>query len=358
MHRKIYVSILRIPDYTLIISMSSDYFPKKPLISVAVATYNGSRFLRQQLDSIYAQTWSNFEVVVCDDCSKDNTPNILEEYRQRYGLRYEVNERNLGLIRNFEKVLLSCRGEFIVLSDQDDVWRPVKLEKIVSIFNTMPEIGYVFSDAELVDDNLCSLGCTMWNSVGFQGNIRQVFSCGNQLVSLLRQRFVTGATMALKRSLLPVLLPFPVGTIWLHDGWIAIVATSLGCYGMPVEETLIMYRQHVAQQVGAPIQNKVSMLERYNNFRSNRDRNAAKYEKMAQSYEYLYKHILAVEPKKGMVSSEVLKDLQEASIHFYRRSVINKSNSLKKYSLLIKEVPTGRYRRYSNSFKSILTDIL
>ena len=331
---------------------------KYPLVSVAVATYNGSRFIRQQLDSIYAQTWSNIEVIASDDCSSDNTSDILEEYRQRYGLRYEINEQNLGLIRNFEKVLSSCRGEFIVLSDQDDVWKPVKLEKIVSIFNAMPEIGYVFSDAELVDDNLCSLGGTLWKSVGFQGKLRHSFTSGNQLVSLLRQRFVTGATMAFRRSLLPALLPFPTGTIWLHDGWIAIVATSLGCYGMPIEETLIMYRQHAAQQVGAPVQRKVCIVERYNNFRNNRNKSAAQFEKMARSYDYLYKHIFAVASKKGMVFSEVFNVLQEASIHFYRRSTIYKCNRLKKYTLVIIEILSGRYVRFSNSFKSILTDIV
>ena len=81
-----------------------------PLISIPLATYNGERFLREQLDSIYAQSRCNIEVIASDDYSSDGTVAILEEYRQSHGLRYEVNGENLGFIRNFEKLLTCCGG--------------------------------------------------------------------------------------------------------------------------------------------------------------------------------------------------------------------------------------------------------
>ena len=101
-------------------------------ISIALATYNGGRFLREQLDSIYAQTWRNIEVVASDDRSSDDTVAILEEYGQSHGLRYEINDENLGFVRNFEKILARCTGDFIALADQDDIWLPDKLERLIA----------------------------------------------------------------------------------------------------------------------------------------------------------------------------------------------------------------------------------
>ena len=88
-----------------------------PLVSIAIATYNGERFLRKQLDSIYAQSFNNIEVIACDDCSIDSTVSILEEYSVMYGLRYYQNNRNLGYVKNFEKLMELCAGEFIALSE-------------------------------------------------------------------------------------------------------------------------------------------------------------------------------------------------------------------------------------------------
>jgi glycosyltransferase involved in cell wall biosynthesis len=92
------------------------------MISLAMPTYNGERFLREQLDSIYNQTIVPDEVIVVDDCSTDGTISILEEYKKKYGLKYWVNEKNLGYNKNFEKAISLCTGDYIALSDQDDVW--------------------------------------------------------------------------------------------------------------------------------------------------------------------------------------------------------------------------------------------
>lgn len=80
------------------------------MISIALAAYNGEKFLRKQLDSIYAQTYKDIEVVACDDCSLDGTVSILKEYENKYGLRLYCNEKNLGYIKNFEKVISLCKG--------------------------------------------------------------------------------------------------------------------------------------------------------------------------------------------------------------------------------------------------------
>ena len=99
-------------------------------ISIAMATCNGGKYLREQLDSIYAQTRVPDEVVVSDDCSGDDTVRILEEYRRSHGLRYSVNETRLGVNGNFGNAIRNCTGDFIALSDQDDVWLESKVEKL------------------------------------------------------------------------------------------------------------------------------------------------------------------------------------------------------------------------------------
>lgn len=99
-------------------------------ISVAIATYNGERFLREQLDSLYAQTRIPNEVIVCDDCSTDATSKILEEYHQKYGLKYFVNSESLGVNKNFFKAISLCSGDYICICDQDDIWLPNKIETL------------------------------------------------------------------------------------------------------------------------------------------------------------------------------------------------------------------------------------
>ena len=93
------------------------------MISIAMATYNGEKYLREQLDSILKQTYSDFELIICDDCSKDATWEILEKYAQNdQRIRIYKNKQNLGFKRNFEKAISLCKGKFIALSDQDDIW--------------------------------------------------------------------------------------------------------------------------------------------------------------------------------------------------------------------------------------------
>jgi glycosyltransferase involved in cell wall biosynthesis len=98
------------------------------LISVALCTYNGARFIRGQLDSLLAQTHRNIEVLAADDASTDDTVSILQEYAERDPrVRVLVNRHNMGFKKNFEQVISSCRGSFIAPCDQDDIWFPEKL---------------------------------------------------------------------------------------------------------------------------------------------------------------------------------------------------------------------------------------
>ena len=99
------------------------------MISIALTTYNGEKFLKEQLDSILNQTYSDYELVVCDDCSTDSTRQILKEYEKKdKRINVFLNNNNLGFKNNFEKAISLCTGEYIALSDQDDIWDEKKLE--------------------------------------------------------------------------------------------------------------------------------------------------------------------------------------------------------------------------------------
>ena len=205
------------------------------LISVAMATYNGERFLKKQLDSIYAQDYSNIEVVVCDDCSDDGTVAILKLYQKKYGLKYEVNSENIGPNKNFEKVIKQCQGKYIALADQDDIWMPHKLSFLKQAMDKH-DVWFIYSDYEMIDKNDRKLNL-QWRRPPFlyreriQTNYKS-FYFGN---------YVTGCSIMFHRNLINRLGYFPD---MFHDWWIAYVATySRGIFFVP--EKLFKQRKHV-----------------------------------------------------------------------------------------------------------------
>jgi glycosyltransferase involved in cell wall biosynthesis len=221
--------------------------------SVAMCTFNGARYLPQQLESIAAQTRPPGELVVCDDRSTDDTPRVLEEFARRapFPVRVEVNEGNLGSTRNFAKAVGLCRRELIALSDQDDVWAPEKLERVGRVFDARAGVGLVFTDAELVDEELRPLGHRLWERVAFDEAARRLVRTGRALDVLLPGWTATGATMAFRAAFVPLVLDIPDDLPMIHDGWIALVVAAVAEVAY-LDEPLIRYRQHPRQQVGAP----------------------------------------------------------------------------------------------------------
>ena len=222
-------------------------------ISIAMATYNGAKYLQEQLDSFICQTCQPDELVVCDDGSTDATLKILEIFIQKapFTVRIYHNKSNMGFIKNFEKALLLCTGNIILLCDQDDIWKPSRVEKSADIFKKNPECGYLFSDACLIDSNNQSLPDTLWSKVKFTSG-RQHDFCNHesQPIVLYQKNCVTGATLALRAEHLRLLLPFPLLDGIIHDGWIAMVLSLHGHFGIALSEHLISYRIHAQQQAG------------------------------------------------------------------------------------------------------------
>ncbi len=224
--------------------------PRANRISVALCTYNGERFLPQQLASIKQQTRPPDELVICDDRSTDQTAEIVREFAASASFPVKVieNEQNLGAAKNFEKAIQVCSGSLIALSDQDDVWHPTRLERSEQELVTHPDTGLVFSDGTIIDDQGQAIGQSLWQTFSFTATRRCELLAGNYDL-LLKYRFVTGATVMLRAALRDRCLPIPEG--WIHDEWIAAILPAFADL-RPIDEPLISYRKHTAQQVGSP----------------------------------------------------------------------------------------------------------
>ncbi|GGM88123.1 hypothetical protein GCM10010967_20900 [Dyadobacter beijingensis] len=203
----------------------------RPLISIALCTYNGGAFLREQLDSILAQHYTEWELVIVDDGSTDGTRSILEQYAARdKRITLHYNEANLGYNRNFEKALRLCRASLIAICDQDDIWHPEKLEKQAALIDRHT---LVYHDSEFVDAAGNSMHRRISDKLNFyQGHAPEVF---------LYLNCVSGHSILMKREVLEKSLPFPPD--FHYDQWLAFNATCLGSIDF-VPDALVRYRQH------------------------------------------------------------------------------------------------------------------
>jgi glycosyltransferase involved in cell wall biosynthesis len=215
------------------------------LVEVLLATYNGERFLREQIDSILAQDYKNIRVLARDDGSSDETVRILNEYEERYSGRFRVLPLSPGAGSakgNFLLLMKASTAKYICFSDQDDVWLP---DKVTRTKQAMDELEsqwggdvplLVFTDLQVVDDQLRTLHESFWAHEKIHPD--RV----HRLPWLLVQNLVTGCTMMLNRQLLELSLRMPDDAL-MHDHWIALLASSMGKSGI-VNARTVLYRQH------------------------------------------------------------------------------------------------------------------
>lgn len=202
-----------------------------PVISIALCTYNGERFLKPLLDSLVAQSYRHLEIVVVDDGSSDHTWGILTQYAEvDHRFRLYRNEENLGYNRNFERALGLCSGEMIAICDQDDIWHP---EKISLMQQRIGNHAVLYHDSELMDENGVSMNFRISDKFNFyRGTDPTVF---------LMMNCVSGHSILMKRQLLNCIFPIPEQSP--YDQWIAYVGTLYGSIDY-LDECLVSYRQH------------------------------------------------------------------------------------------------------------------
>ena len=208
----------------------------KTLVSVAMCTYNGEKYIREQLDSILNQTHTNIELIITDDFSTDGTVEIIKEYSDKDSrISFYKNEKNIGFLKNFEKAISLCTGEYIALTDQDDIW---KINKLEIFLNEIKENVLIYSDAILIDKDSKEIGQELIRpgSCLCSGKCNKAFFLTN---------FVSGNTMMFKKELIKYILPIP-NKMSYHDIWIAFVASTYGTITY-TEEPMTYYRRYSEQ---------------------------------------------------------------------------------------------------------------
>lgn len=220
-------------------------------IDILMATYNGERFLQEQIHSILNQSYSHFRLLICDDQSTDSTPEILAKFEKTYPKHIKIipGHRKYGSSQCFSFLLEHIESNYIMFADQDDIWLHNKIENAMNSMklleqqfgNDIPLL--VHSDLKVVNANLDELSSSFWNYC-------KIFpKKGASLNRLLVQNVVTGCSILMNRALVNKALPIPEESIQ-HDWWLALVAAAFG-HIKEIDQPSILYRQHSANAIGA-----------------------------------------------------------------------------------------------------------
>lgn len=216
-------------------------------IDILLATYNGEKYIKQQIDSILNQTYKNIRLIISDDCSTDNTSKILKQYKEMDSrIELYIQEENLGSTSNFEFLLFKVESPFFMLSDQDDIWNVDKVEKEYLLLKEK-NVDLVFSDLEVVDEKLNIINKSFNNQMKLTKKIKKTM---NKPDMCYLYNVITGCTILAKSTILIFALPLPKGKKYIiHDSWIA-VSTTQNCKVEYLEEPTSKYRQHEKNQIG------------------------------------------------------------------------------------------------------------
>lgn len=227
-----------------------------PSLSIAMATYNGEKFLQQQIDSILNQSYHDFELIICDDMSNDDTVQIIQSYMINYSnIKLYENINRLGSVKNFEKVISLCHTKYIALSDQDDVWDKNKLKilikKMKQIERTNENIPImIHSDLKMINEKNQTIEKSYFK-------FRKYTLTNNKNLShILGPCGVMGNTILMNKSLKEYILPFPDDVI-VHDYWIALINEIYG-KRITINQPLVNYRIH-----GVNLSNSIHSLNNH-----------------------------------------------------------------------------------------------
>jgi glycosyltransferase involved in cell wall biosynthesis len=311
-------------------------------VSVVMCTYNGMGFLREQLQSIASQEYLPAELVVCDDCSSDGSVEALWAFAGNapFDVRVEVNDRTLGVTKNFEKAVKLCSGAIIVFADQDDVWEVEKIRRIVDTFAARPQTLLTFSNGTCIDDRGHHLGFTLWDQCRISKLRSLLDNPYSQLCASLRGDFVTGATMAIRAELRDLACPIPHP--WLHDAWFAAVAASENKI-TSISECLIRYRLHSAQSIGLS-HGRMRQIMKLKMARDKRED--------LQRFEILRDFLNRRNLKKRPCA-----ELTAKVAHLQVRNSLS-SNRFRRLAQIGEEALSGRYNRYSSGWRSMILDVI
>lgn len=229
----------------------------EPLVSIVMATYNGAAYLEEQLESLFIQTYPAIEIIASDDCSTDNTFDILLKYEAAHkNFKVIKNTTNLGYIKNFEQVMAMASGEYIAPCDQDDTW---DCNKVTLMVQAIGEYPMLYCDSELVNDKLQPYGKRLSDK-------KEMATYTNCLV-FATDNCVAGHATLIKRRMLLTAFPFPDGVP--HDWWLSYVATLHGGIKF-IDIPLAKYRAHANNITGGIKKSRRTISQRIQKIKEER----------------------------------------------------------------------------------------
>ncbi len=314
-------------------------------ISLAMAVYNGERFIREQLDSFVSQTRLPDELVVSDNASTDRTVEIVRDFAARapFPVRLFINDSNLGVTANFERAISECTGDVIFLSDCDDVWYPEKIAAMELAFHQFPEAGVAICNAGLVDEGLASKGRTLWQAQRFSpsSRLRERLAGG----WIYRRVPYWGCCMAFRADFRRLLLPMPRGAP--HDFLIVHVILCSGAGGIALlPKPLVAYRQHSDQAAGAKDWGILKRLQR--------GWRGRKHQGWAAQFAALEERIASLpapsDRRRAKVRVAALRHCR-ARCHLPRKKIA-------RVPMVLRELVSLRYHRFGAGFLTCLRELL
>lgn len=233
----------------------------EPNIAILLASYNGDRYIGKQIESILAQSFSNWKIYIHDDGSKDKTMDVINSYTSKYPdkIKYVEGPSTGGAKSNFFFLLNKVEADFYLFCDQDDYWLEDKIEKTYSTLKKIDEPNkpvLVFTDLKIVDSNL--------NIIADKMSVYQKLVCDKlTLNKILVQNYVTGCTMMINRNLREMMIKCQdYSKVIMHDWWAAIIAAKYGNI-LFLDESTILYRQHGDNSVGAKQMNLKNGINKF-----------------------------------------------------------------------------------------------
>ena len=304
----------------------------KETIDILMATYNGEKYLKEQIDSILNQTYKSINLIIYDDKSKDKTREILKEYEKKDDrIKVFYQEKNLGYVKNFEFLLKQVQSEVFMLSDQDDIWLPEKVEKTYEKLKK-ENADLAFGDLEVVDKNLETIYPSFNDFMKLSRKIKKYI---NSYKLNYLYCCVTGCTLMLKKKWIPTIIPIPKESKYLiHDHWIGIMIGVNNGKSVYIPEKYIKYRQHGNNQVGTE---KISH----------------KFKKMEQVRDLFINVKLGVFRTYAENNEKFPKELQELNkkaYEYFKMIEKNKNISLKGWEVFYQLYKTEKFMYFLENF--------
>jgi len=320
-----------------------------------MTTYNGEKFVKEQLKSFLNQTKQPDELIIVDDCSTDRTIDILEKFKYDapFDVQIYINEINLGYTQNFNRVLELCTGDFIFLSDQDDVWFPTKIDYMVNLSIKYPNKALYMIDAILTDENLEESEFT---------KIGQIKDLG-----LSEESFVMGCCIAIEKDFLNAILPIPKFFKDGHDVWLVSIADVLKL--RYVSYNIQQYYRIHNNNTSSFIANNLCKMKKIDNSKSSLKKSIIAWihsSKMIVFQNYIDKNkiivnrlekLLEVEKYASVSKEKLIKLKYQINLYEKRLEIIKSKNSLDRIINAFKFYKGGGYNSFYG-IKTCLSDIM